>query len=196
MLHVTFAPVDWREIEARLRPFLARRLAATDVDDVLQDVAVRIQRGLAGIRDDQRFTAWLFQVARSAIAEHGRARVRHPLPAVAEPPEAADDRDHADHGDDDREAARALAACVAPFVAHLPEPQRHALTLVELEGLTIREAADLAGISVSGMKSRVQRGRSQLRRAMEDCCQIALDARGKVIEVTPRPAPACCPSRE
>lgn len=191
MLHVTCAPVDWREIETRLRPFLARRLAATDVDDVLQDVAVRIQRGLAGIRDDQRFAAWLFQVARSAIAEHGRARARHPLPAVAEPPETADDRDHADHGDDDREAARALAACVAPFVAHLPEPQRHALTLVELEGLTIREAADLAGISVSGMKSRVQRGRAALRALFEECCEVQLDARGKVVEVAARSTSRC-----
>ena len=41
-------------------------------------------------------------------------------------------------------------------------------------------------LSLSGMKSRVQRGRDQLRRMFEQCCDIALDARGKVTDFTPR----------
>ena len=63
------------------------------------------------------------------------------------------------------------------------------VTLVELDGLTVREAAEMVGTSVSGMKSRVQRGRTQLRQLFDDCCEIALDARGKVIDYTPRPRP-------
>ncbi|MFN0248635.1 MAG: sigma factor-like helix-turn-helix DNA-binding protein [Kofleriaceae bacterium] len=69
----------------------------------------------------------------------------------------------------------------------LPTPYREAVTLVELEGLTTREAADMVGVSLSGMKSRVQRGRDQLRTLFDDCCEIALDARGKVTDFTPRP---------
>ena len=179
---MTCAPAPWRDIEERLRPFVARHVASADVDDVLQDVFVRMQRGLAGVRDDERFSAWLFQVARSAIADQGRARARHPLPARDDAPEPAADPDH----DDDREAFRLLSGCVAIFVAKLPSPYREAVTLVELEGQTIREAAALAGGSISGMKSRVQRGRAQLRALLEACCDIALDARGKVTEVTPR----------
>src|SRR6185312_9496618 len=91
--------------------------------------------------------------------------------------------------DDDRDAARALAGCVSLFVAALPSPYREAVTLVELEGLTAREAAEMAGISVSGMKSRVQRGRAQLRELFELCCEIAVDARGKVTDYTRRPRP-------
>ena len=44
----------------------------------------------------------------------------------------------------------------------------------------------MLGISLSGMKSRVQRGRVQLRKALEDCCHIALDARGRVVSCEPR----------
>ncbi|MBK8239755.1 MAG: TauD/TfdA family dioxygenase [Deltaproteobacteria bacterium] len=66
-------------------------------------------------------------------------------------------------------------------------PYREALTLTELEGLTQREAAEMLGISLSGMKSRVQRGRAQLRRALEVCCDIDVDVRGRVIGYTPRP---------
>jgi RNA polymerase sigma-70 factor (ECF subfamily) len=172
---------DTREHLLRLRPFVARRVPTADVDDVLQDIFVRVQRGLAAVRDDQRFSGWLFQVARSAIADHGRARARHPLTADAEVPDAA-----VEATDDDRDSFRALSGCVAIFVARLPSPYREAVTLVELEGLTAREAADLAGISVSGMKSRVQRGRAQLRTLFEACCAIALDVRNRVVDVTPR----------
>ena len=172
-------------VDARLRPYIARRVPATDVDDVMQDVYLRMQRGLPGLRDDERFAAWLFQVARSAIAEHGRARARHPVASPDDVPETPIE------ADDDREVARHLAACVAGFVAQLPSPYREAVTLVELEGLTAREAAELAGISVSGMKSRVQRGRAQLRGLFEACCEIALDARGKAIEATPRVRCGC-----
>jgi RNA polymerase sigma-70 factor (ECF subfamily) len=186
VLRVTCQPAPWRDVEERLRPFVARRVPPADVDDVMQDVYVRMQRGLAGLRDDQRFSGWLFQIARSAIAEQGRARARHPL--VPEPdvpdPEAEVDAD-------DRETFRALSGCVAVFVARLPSPYREAVTLVELEGLTAREAADLAGISVSGMKSRVQRGRAQLRALFEECCAIALDARNKVVEFAPRDRCGC-----
>jgi RNA polymerase sigma-70 factor (ECF subfamily) len=184
VLRVTCAPAPWRDVEERLRPFVARRVASADVEDVLQDVYVRMQRGLAGLRDDERFSGWLFQIARSAIADHGRSRARHPLVPDPALPEPADDP-----SDDDREEFRALAGCVAMFVGRLPSPYREAVTLVELEGLTAREAAELAGISVSGMKSRVQRGRAQLRALFEQCCDIALDARHKVTDVTPRQPP-------
>lgn len=175
-------PAPWREIEQRLRPFVARRVPGPDIDDVMQDVFVRMQRGLDGLRDDERLGAWLFQVARSAIADHGRDRARHPIASDAEHPEPPSPPDD----DDDREVARSLSGCVAMFVARLPSPYREAVTLVELEGLTARAAADLAGISVSGMKSRVQRGRAQLRALLEECCAIALDARNKVVEFAPR----------
>jgi RNA polymerase sigma-70 factor (ECF subfamily) len=93
-----------------------------------------------------------------------RARARHPLPHDSEVELPAPTED------DDREASRSLSACVSLFVAGLPSPYREAVTLVELEGLTTREAAEMVGISVSGMKSRVQRGRAQLRVMFDRCC--------------------------
>ena len=177
------ALMPWQEIASQLRPFVARRVASSDVDDVVQDVFVRLQRGLGNLRDEERFDAWMYQVARSAIADNGRARARHPVPAqdVVE-----DQPEHREDDDSDRAVARGLAGCVATFVARLPSPYREAVTLVELEGLTAREAAELTGISVSGMKSRVQRGRAQLRQLFEECCEIAVDTRGKPVDAIPR----------
>jgi RNA polymerase sigma-70 factor (ECF subfamily) len=173
----------WRDLEDRIRPFVARRVrSAADVDDVVQEVFVRIQRGLPSLRDEERFGPWVYRLARNAIVDHRRSAARNPL-ADSDPPEPVSG---SPDDEDDGAVARQLAGYVAPFVAALPSPYREALTLTELEGLTQKEAAEMLGISVSGMKSRVQRGRQQLRGMLEDCCRIALDRRGRVVACEPR----------
>ncbi len=173
--------VPWGEVTAQLRPYIARRVPASDVDDVIQDVLLRMHRGLSGLHDELRFTGWMFQIARSAICDRGRARARHPLAMeVTEPETALDDRD------DERHATTELAGCLSVFVARLASPYREAITLVELERRPMREAAEAAEVSISAMKSRVQRGRAQLRALLESCCEIALDARGRVTDISPR----------
>ena len=174
-----------RDLEARLRPFVARRVSSSaDVDDVVQDVFLRMQRGLSTLRDEERFGPWVYQVARSAIAEHRRARTRHPI-ADREVDETEGPVTTIDDGEDGA-VERNLATYVAPFIAMLPSPYREALTLTELEGVSQKDGAEMIGISVSGMKSRVQRGREKLRALLEACCEIALDVRGRVIGCEPR----------
>lgn len=173
----------WREIEARLRPYVARRVASPDVDDVVQETFVRMHRGVASLADGERFGAWVYRVARSAIADHLRSRVRHPLVPASAAVERSEESS-TDSEDDDLESA--LGECVALFVARLPSPYREAVTLTELQGLSQKEAAELLDVSLSGMKSRVQRGRQQIRRMFEACCQITTDCRGHVVECTPR----------
>jgi RNA polymerase sigma-70 factor (ECF subfamily) len=133
----------------------------------------------------------VYQVARSAIAEHQRQAARHPVAlgqAPSEPPSAAEP--------DERSVESELAACISLFVSLLPSPYKEALTLTELDGLTQADAAEQLGLSVSGMKSRVQRGRARLREEFDACCEIALDARGGVISCEPRSAgrlpKGCC----
>jgi RNA polymerase sigma-70 factor, ECF subfamily len=186
----------WQNLEAKLRPFVARRVRAeVDVDDIVQDVFLRMQRGLGALRDEERFGPWVYRVARSAVVDHQRRAAKH---LVVDPDEAADVA--ADIEDDDGAVERELASYLAPFVAMLPSPYREALTLTELEGLTQKQAAEMLAISLSGMKSRVQRGRQQLRRALEDCCHIALDVRGRVVSCEPRPdgkvPESCCSGRD
>src|SRR5690606_1157192 len=122
----------WRELEAKLRPFIARRVRSeVDVDDIVQDVFLRMQRGLAGLRDEERFGPWIYQVARSAIVDHQRVAAKHRVVDAERSEDIPLDVD-----DDDRGVEEELAGYLAPFVAMLPSPYREALTLVELEGLT------------------------------------------------------------
>ena len=73
----------------------------------------------------------------------------------------------------------------------LPEPYREAIILTELEGLTQKELGERLGISLSGAKSRVQRGREQLKQALVDCCKFEFDRRGRVIDCEPRSPGSC-----
>jgi RNA polymerase sigma-70 factor (ECF subfamily) len=173
----------WQELEERLRPYVARRVASVDVDDVVQDVFARMHRGIGGLRDGERFGGWVYGIARRAIADHARAGARHPLAPAGQ----ADATPAEPQPVEDEELQAGLAECVARFVASLPSPYREAVTLTALEGLSQKDAAELLGISLSGMKSRVQRGRDKLRKMFEDCCAIALDGRGRVTQCDPRP---------
>lgn len=172
----------WRELEARLRPYVMRRVAsAHDADDVLQEVFVRIHRGENALLDGESFGGWVYRIARNAVVDHQRSRSRHPLPKD----DSLTAREAALESETD-DIESDLAECVALFVARLPSPYREAITLTDLQGVTQREAAEMLGISLSGMKSRVQRGRERIRHMFEECCEMSVDARGRVLECTPR----------
>ena len=170
----------WQEIERHLGPFVARRLAdPNDVDDVLQNIYVRIQTGVADLRDTERFGPWVYQLARSALADHGRSRARNPLATNC--PTVAEEIPAPPSDEEEGTAERELAQYLAVFVAALPSPYREAITLTELQRMSQKDAAEMLGISLSGVKSRVQRGRRQIQEMLQACCDIALDARGRVL---------------
>jgi RNA polymerase sigma-70 factor (ECF subfamily) len=175
----------WGELEGALRPLVAGRVPASDVGDVLNDALLRIHQRHEAVRDGERFGAWAWRVTRSAVADYHRQRARHPSAGggvVEELPDAGEA-----HDEEAREGIeQQVARYVATLVELLPEPYREAVTLTELEGLTMAEAAARAGVSLSGMKSRVQRGRERLRRMLEASCHVATDARGRVIACEPR----------
>jgi RNA polymerase sigma-70 factor (ECF subfamily) len=167
----------WDLLTDRLGAYIGRRLPANDADDVRQDVLLRIFKGASQLGDDTRFGPWVYSVARNAVID--RLRLRKLATTGIDNIDVP-----VDDGDDDADA-QPLLHCVTPFVARLPSPYREAITLTDLRGLTQQEAAEIAGVSLSGMKSRVQRGRRLLKTMFEECCRLTVDGRGRVIEATP-----------
>ncbi len=176
----------WHEVQGGLRAFIAKRVAdEAAVEDLSQEVFLRVQRGLGGLKDHRRLLPWIYQIARHAIIDYYRARDRQPewpvglasdletLHPASLPPESSEGSG---------QLRRELAGCLRPMVERLSEDYRQAVTLVDIEGLAQHEAAARLGLSVSGMKSRVQRGRRQLREMLEACCVIALDRRRGVAD--------------
>ena len=169
------------EFGRRLRAFVSRRVRnRADAEDILQETFLRIHKHLARVRGPERLAAWVFQVARSATADHYRRRGQ-----VHEPLGEQHDRPQADRADATEADFRELADCLTPMTRLLPEPDREAIDLSEIQGLTQREASARAGVTLSGMKSRVQRARWKLKAMLVDCCRIEMDRRGAVVAREP-----------
>lgn len=174
----------WEEVRAGLKAFISRRVRnQADVDDLVQRVLVQLVKGLPSLRDAGRLHAWIYRTARNVIVDHYRASGarRESSGGGAGDLALLDDAHAGDAGGDaEREGARELAGCLAPLLRGLPPEYRDAVTMADLEGVNQAEAARRAGVSLSGMKSRVQRGRRQLRAALEACCRVELDRRGGI----------------
>lgn len=127
---------------------------------------------------------WVYQVARSALADLARSRARHHPSGVSEANAAETVAPAID--EDDGDAERALATYMVTLVAALPSPYREAIFLTELREMSQKDAATMLGISLSAMKSRVRRGRQQIQEMLRACCDIALDARGRVVSYARR----------
>lgn len=178
----------WRDFSRDLRAFIVRRVATPeDADDILQIVFLRMAKGLDELRDRDRILGWMFSITRNAITDYYRAAPhRRELAVDTVPDHAADSPDVAD------DAQGELSACLRPMLATLPADQADAVRMVDLEAQTHLAAAASAGISVSGMKSRVQRGRAALRRQLAACCHIDQDNRGHVHDYQPRNDSCAC----
>lgn len=124
----------------------------SDGDDLMQEALLRALDKLPSLRDDNAFRFWLFRVIITVHRNrYKRSFWRRLLPLETEP--TAPDRNEELGG-----AERARLA-----LAELPHEQREAIVLFELEGWKVEEIADLLGVSVSAVKSRLVRGRERLR---------------------------------
>ncbi|MFC0626007.1 sigma-70 family RNA polymerase sigma factor [Kribbella deserti] len=186
------SPLDqlWRLHADDVRRFLLRRVrSAEDADDLLQEVFLRAVR----TPPEQPGPAWLYTVARRVLIDHYRRASQRREVAV---PAVPDGVGQFDASIEDDQAGERAASCAAGMLGSLPDDQANALRIVDMDASTHQAAALSAGVSVSGMKSRVQRGRTKLRTLVEGCCHVERDARGAVLEIAPCPGECSCACKE
>jgi RNA polymerase sigma-70 factor, ECF subfamily len=174
----------WLGLHDRLRRFIARRVRSPqDAEDILQEVMLRIHRHRGDLEHADRVASWVYRIAANSIADHYRRPARRELASgqATDMAESAGVAAATARAEPDSAELRAeLANCLAPLTARLPELYREALDVTEFHRITQAEAARRLGLSVSGMKARVQRGREQLKDLLLDCCDVELDRRGGV----------------
>ena len=185
------APNIWEQLHDGLRGFIAKRVSnEAETEDLLQEVFLRVHRHIDSLQDPDRMVSWVFQIARHAIIDYYRSAERKRESPAGLATEI--EEEIAKAIDTDESAAKyELSNCLRPMIDRLSADYREAIRLVELEGLTHQEAANKLGLSVPGMKSRVQRGRQQLRKMLDECCLIELDRRRGVVEFEERRPGSC-----
>jgi len=163
----------WHEYNMKLTSFIRSRVSEDVVNDLLQDVFVKIHTRIDSLKENTKLEIWLYQITRNTIIDHYRAkRPMEELPEWIEQPES-------DRGEIIR---KELSSCLEPMVKELPNKYREAVQLSEIENKTQNEVAEMANISLSGAKSRVQRGRSLLKGMLHECCKLELSKNGQLID--------------
>lgn len=137
-----------------------------DARDVLQETLLSAFKNLGSFRGDSQLSTYLFQVARSFCIKQRRRREGEP--ARLESMEGAEVKAiPTDASSLDAKAhAREVGQLIQAAMNTLPEEHREALVLRDVEGLSAEEAADVVGIEVGALKSRLHRARVQLKQRL------------------------------
>jgi len=142
------------------------RRDATEAEEILQTVYLKILEGKARYRGESSLKTWLFAVIRKTAASEYRRRLLRSLRLVADPNEVPDRIAPHESPTATVERSEVQTHFQDAFKA-LPKRQREALHLVFYEDLSLREAADVMGVSLGSARQHYERGKKKLRESLE-----------------------------
>lgn len=164
----------WKEYHSKLYGFIMKRVGDPSLaNDLLQEVFVKTYAKIGTLKSDQKIQSWMYQIARNTIIDYYRTH----KPEIEVPESLKSPAD--DPGDKSR---REISECLLPMIRNLPPHYREAVMMADIEGLTQKEVASKQKLSLSGSKSRIQRGRALLKDMLLECCRFEFDNRGDIIE--------------
>lgn len=174
----------WLHLSSDLRRFIRRRVPDDHVaDDLLQETFMRVHRNIATLQEAERLAAWVYQIARNVVRDHHRGASASPV--------ALSDAEDVSADDQPQPGCRSVS-WLDEMIQSLPDGYRQAVQFAEIEEQSQQEIADRLGLSLSGAKSRIQRGRAMLKDVLQQCCSFELDVRGRVMGCDPKPNQQVC----
>ncbi len=164
----------WSELNDHLEGFVIKKVGDRDAArDIVHDVFLKVQSKISTLKDDKKVTPWIFQITRNTITDYYRAQQKE-FRDISRIESLEDELE--------KNETREFSQCVIPMIEALSEKYKEALLLSEIEGLSQMALAERLGISYSGAKSRVQRGRAKLKELLIQCCTITADSYGNIID--------------
>jgi RNA polymerase sigma-70 factor (ECF subfamily) len=138
------------------------------IDDILQEVSIKLNDSLIRNIEIKNYKAWLFQVTRNTIVDYYRS---HKMNTISKVNEVVSD-----------DNSRACICDLSGFVIkeYLPEKYGKPLYLSDIEQVPQQEIAETLNLSLSATKSRIQRGRTKLKDLVSECFSISYNNRGQI----------------
>ena len=165
----------WRDYRVTLTAFLYANVKnPADVEDLRQEILIKVFNNLSEIKDTTKLKPWLFQIANNSIIDFYRKRAKNS--AISE-----DDLWY-DSSDTDSKTHKQLSQCIVPFIQAMDEEDTEMLMAIEIHGLSQKQYAEKSGIKYSTLKSRVQKSREKLQNLFSDCCEMSLDKQGNLVD--------------
>lgn len=180
--------IVWKSLSSGLKTFIIARVRnENDADDILQDVYIKIHENIDTLKDKSKLQQWIYQISRNLIIDYFRKTGRQLknnkemellIPESTVPGKFMNE----------------AISDMIKMMDKLPPEYCEALCLTELEGMSQKAYARMAGLSYSGAKSRVQRARAMLKDLLMRCCHYHFDKYGTVLAI--HPAGCCCCKQE
>jgi RNA polymerase sigma-70 factor (ECF subfamily) len=161
----------WLEYQAALENYILKLVKNRELSkEISREVLMKVYNSCCSGREISNLKSWLHQIAHNACIDHFRkeSKKSNTLPEEQKMEEASNSYAEA-------------AVMLAPLLKLIPEKYAKPLYMAELQHKKQAEIARELNLSLSGAKSRVQRGRDLLRSKILECCHIEQDSRGSLI---------------
>lgn len=158
----------WNEYKKELESFIRKKVdSENDVEDILQEVSIKLSTNITKEIRLKNHRNWLFQVTRNTIADFYRKQNKSqennfsPISVTAE----------------------SCVCDLSEFIIknYLPEPYAKPLFMSDIEQRPQKDIADLMNLSLTATKSRIQRGRIKLKELIEECVDLSFNKAGQIV---------------
>ncbi|MGF1512771.1 MAG: sigma-70 family RNA polymerase sigma factor [Elainellaceae cyanobacterium] len=145
----------------------------SDRADLVQEVWIRVYRNLKRLQEPAKFRGWLTRIATNLFYDELRKRKRVRSPLSLDAPRQASDGEMSwevasvDPGPDQELLTQEFYAQLHRAIADLPEVFRTTIMLREIEGMAYEDIAEVTGVSLGTVKSRIARARQRLQSQLQ-----------------------------
>ena len=141
--------------------------------DCAQEAMIKIWRSLDGYRGDCAFESWVYRIAANCSMDAMRKKKRDRSESIEPLKENGFDPADPEPGTEEKVIAAERRRQLRECIARLPEDQRDALVMTQLEGLSYEEAAARLDVSEGTVKSRVNRAKAKLKEWLEESGELS-----------------------
>lgn len=154
----------WKNFHDQLLAFIISKVGDRELaHDLLQEVFVKIHLKLPSLKSSDALSGWVYTITRNIIIDHHRK-------TKTEQKMESEVQAFFYEKSENEESEEYCEDCLRPFIEELPVEFKKAILATDLGSLSQKEYAKEIGLSYSGLKSRIQRGRKQLNELFSECC--------------------------
>jgi RNA polymerase sigma-70 factor (ECF subfamily) len=149
----------------RIYRLVQRLVSGADVvDDLAQEVFIRAYRAIGEFKGDSSLYTWLYKIALNLCRNHYRTRGRRPPLEELDEADGSGSLEAAGASPEEEVFRREFWEQLRRGLDELPDEQREAVVFCDLEGMSYEEMADVMGVPIGTVRSRIFRGRRALQR--------------------------------
>lgn len=182
----------WNKIYSKLVGYISKNVNSTeDVNDIIQNTFIKVKNNIDTLKNPLKADKWIFQIARNTMNDYFRAQKKN-LEYQNNYTESYYEPDAFENEEINVKIKTQEISEYADFIIEgLPEKYKQAVLMADIEGLSMKEVAENLKLSVSGAKSRVQRGRKLIKELILKCCEIQTDVYGNIVDYEPHNCKIC-----